>query len=170
MFFVKSKDPSCLRLRAYQGAVRHGERSISFGLMRIPEAEVVAILSVVFAFLGAIMAQLATRKRAPSRTTGVLIETETISIEADSFRLDIEKQSQELQSDAEKILTTSPETRYEVIAEVEKFSMMTEAELGARAAEHTIGRGSIASTSCVRGWNDVGVTGGSSVESGHTAS
>lgn len=106
--------------------------------MSIPEATIVAIVSGTFAFFGALMVQIAARKRTAAETTRLLAEAEKISVETEKLRLDIERQRQELKSETEKILTTSQEARDEIIAEVEKFSRMTEAQLSARSAEHGI--------------------------------
>jgi hypothetical protein len=106
--------------------------------MSIPEAVLVAMLSGAFAFLGALMAQLATRKRTAAETAKLLAETEKIRVEAEKIRLDIEKQRQELKSETERILTTNQETRDEIVAEVEKFSRMADAQLSARYQERRL--------------------------------
>ncbi len=108
------------------------------GQMSIPEATIVAIVSGTFAFLGALLAQIAARKRTAAETTRLLAEAEKIGVETEKLRLDIEQQRQELKSETEKILTTSQETRDEIVAEVEKFSKMAEAQLRARAEEHSL--------------------------------
>lgn len=111
---------------------------MTIGQMSIPEAMVVALVSGVFAFVGAVLAQLATRKRTAAETAKLLAETEKIGVEAEKLRLDIEKQRQELKNETEKILTTSQETRDEIVAEVEKFSRMAEAQLRIRAEEQEL--------------------------------
>ncbi|HSN75562.1 MAG TPA: hypothetical protein VL334_10845 [Anaerolineae bacterium] len=108
------------------------------GQMSIPDAVIVAIVSGIFAFLGALSAQLATRKRTSAETAKLLAESEKISVETERLRLDIERQRQDLKIETEKILTTSQETRDEIVAEVEKFSKMAEAQLRARAEEHSL--------------------------------
>lgn len=105
------------------------------GQMNIPEAAVVAIVSGIFAFLGALLAQLTIRKRTAAETAKLLAEAEKISIETEKLRLDIERQRQEIKNETEKILATSQETRDEIVAEVEKLGRMAEAQLKARAGE-----------------------------------
>ena len=104
----------------------------------IPEIVLVALVSGIFAFLGALLAQLAVRKRTAAETAKLLAETEKIGAEAEKLRLDIEKQRQELKSDTEKILTKSQETKEEIVAEVERFSKMAEAQLRIRTEEQSL--------------------------------
>lgn len=111
---------------------------MTIGQMNTPEAIIVALVSGIFAFIGALLAQLATRKRTAAETAKLLAETEKISAEAEKLRLDIEKQRQELKNEAEKILMTSQETKEEIVAEVEKFSRMAEAQLRARIEEREL--------------------------------